>query len=111
MDRKVVISPGFLVCFLVFGCPHSIWSSQARDQIQAAAMHELSCSYGNAGFLNHCAGPGIKPASQRSQDAAHPAALQWELLSLGWLLVRKKCGKTPVEELACDTASVKHRPP
>ena len=36
-----------------------------------------SCS--NAGSLTHCAGPGIKPASQHSQDAADPAAPQQEL--------------------------------
>ena len=41
---------------------------------------DLSHSCGNAGSLTHCAGPGIKPASQRSQDATDPVVPQQELL-------------------------------
>ena len=47
---------------------------------------DLSCSCdpshscGNARSLTHCAGPGIKPASQHSQDAANPTMPQQELL-------------------------------
>lgn len=40
---------------------------------------ELSCSCGNAASLIHCAGWGIEPVSQYSQDAADPDAPQWEL--------------------------------
>ena len=31
---------------------------------------DLCCSCSNTGSLTHCAGPGIKPASQRSRDTA-----------------------------------------
>ena len=39
----------------------------------------LGCSCGNARFLIHCAGPGIKPVSQLSQGTADPTAPQHEL--------------------------------
>ena len=39
----------------------------------------LSHSCRNTGSLTHCAGLGIEPASQYSQDAADPVAPQWEL--------------------------------
>ena len=38
-------------------------------------VHHIS---GNATFLTHCAGLGIKPASQCSRDAANPVAPQQE---------------------------------
>ena len=38
-----------------------------------------NCSCGNVRSLTHCAGPGIKPVSQCSQEAADPVATQWEL--------------------------------
>ena len=41
---------------------------------------DLSCSSSSAGSLTHCAGLGIEPASQGSQDTANPIAPQWELL-------------------------------
>ena len=40
----------------------------------------LDPTWGNAGSLSHCAGPGIGPSSQCSQDAANPAVPQRELL-------------------------------
>ena len=46
---------------------------------------DLSCSqdfsrnYGNAGSLTHCAGPGIQPATQNSQNATDPIESQQEL--------------------------------
>ena len=46
----------------------------------------LSCNCRNARSLTHCAGLGIEPASQDSQDAADPVA-PWqelqEMLTLG----------------------------
>ena len=39
-----------------------------------------SHSCGNTGSLTHCAGLGIEPASQSSQNAAYPVAPQQELL-------------------------------
>ena len=42
---------------------------------------DLSCScWGNTPSLTHCAGPGIKPASQSSQDTIYLLALQKEFL-------------------------------
>ena len=41
---------------------------------------DLSCSYGNARSLTHCAGVGIQPR-QGSQDAADPITSQQELLT------------------------------
>ena len=40
---------------------------------------DLSCNYGKAGSLSHCAGPGIKPESQHVQVTASPAVPEWEL--------------------------------
>ena len=39
----------------------------------------LSCSCSNARSLIPCAGLGIEPVSQGSQDATNPDAPQWEL--------------------------------
>lgn len=39
-----------------------------------------SCSCCNTGSPTHCTGLGIKPASQHSQDVAHPIGPQQELL-------------------------------
>ena len=39
----------------------------------------LGCSCGNTRSLTRCAGPGIEPASQCSQDTADLTAPQWEL--------------------------------
>ena len=44
--------------FFLFWPPHSIWSSQARDQIQAVAATDLSCSCSNAASLTHWARQG-----------------------------------------------------
>ena len=38
---------------------------------------DLSHSYSNARSLTHCAGPGIEPASQHSQDTTNLVAPQW----------------------------------
>ena len=56
---------------LLFWPPQGIWSFLARDQIPATAATS-SCS--NAGSLTHCAGPGIEPAFQQSQNATNPIA-------------------------------------
>lgn len=48
-------------------------SSQAKDQIQAAAVTF-------AGSSTRCTRPEIKPASQCSREAPNPNAPQWELL-------------------------------
>ena len=44
-----------------------------------SCSHDLSHSFGNVGSLIHCAGLGIEPATQHSQDATNPAAPQQEL--------------------------------
>ena len=45
----------------------------------AKVLHDLSHRRGNSGSFTHCAGLGIKPASQRSQNIADPTAPQQEL--------------------------------
>ena len=42
---------------------------------------DLSCSCSNVASLTHRVGEGIKPVSQRSQDAVDPIVPQQELLS------------------------------
>ena len=60
--------------FFFFGVPHGIWSSWARDQIQAA-----STSYTAAAImpdpLNLYARPGIEPVSWHCRDTTNPVAL------------------------------------
>ena len=56
----------------------SVWSSWARDQIRGAIATECH-SYSNSGFLTHCVGLGIEPASQHPQDITDPVVPQWEL--------------------------------
>ena len=67
--------------FFLFWPPGGIWNSWVSDQIDSrcSCNCNLSCSFGNARSLTNCAGPGIKPASQYSQDAANPIAPQQEL--------------------------------
>ena len=60
-----------VVCFtffFFFGHPAIEFLGQGSD---------LSCSCGKV--IIHCAGPGISPVSQHSQDAADPATPQWEV--------------------------------
>ena len=56
---------------------------------------ELSHSCSNVGSLTHCAGLGIEPVSQLSQNAADPIAPQCELLRILFklLLIMHECSK------------------
>ena len=66
-----------IVCVCVFHFwPHMEPLGQGSDLSHSP---DLSHSHGNTGSLTHCAGPGIKSASQRSQDAPDPVAPQLEL--------------------------------
>ena len=58
--------------------PQPMESQGQRSDPSHSPDPSRGCS--NAGSLTHCAGPGIKPASQRSQDAANP------ILNSGWFL-------------------------
>ena len=59
---------GFLKTVFSYLWPlRSIWGSQARSD--PSCRCNLSHSCGNTGSLTHCAGLGIEPASQCSQDA------------------------------------------
>ena len=58
--------------------------SQGSDPSHSCE-HSPSCS--NARALTHCVGPGIKPLSQCSQDAADPVAPQQKLRLLSLLTV------------------------
>ena len=64
--------------FLFVGQPHGIWSSPARDQIQAVLQLKLQLQQS----LTHWARPGIEPVSQCSQDATDAIAPQGELPEL-----------------------------
>ena len=59
----------FFFFFFLFWLPHGIWRVPGPEQ---SCSYNLSCSCRNARSLTHCAGLGIKPASQYSQDAANP---------------------------------------
>ena len=63
--------------FFFFWLPRGIWSSWARVQIQAAVATKAT-AVATFGSLTHCAGPGIKPVSQHSQDDANSVTPQWE---------------------------------
>ena len=52
----------------------------SRPGIRSESLLGTKHSCGNARSLTHCAGPGIKPKSQSSQDTADPVTPQWELL-------------------------------
>ena len=76
-------SPWLFSLFLVFfwlPCRHMKFLGQGSDLSQNL---DLSHSCGNARSLTHCAGPGIKSASQHSQDTTDPVVPQQELLHLG----------------------------
>ena len=63
-------------CSFVAALRHMEFPGQGSDLSRCC---DLSCSFGNIGSLSHCAGPGIKPASQGSQDTAGPVTPQREL--------------------------------
>ena len=72
----------FFFFFFIFGPPH-MWHLEFPGQgSDLSCSSDLSQSYSQAGSLTHCAGLGIKPLSQRFQDAADPFAPQQELLCL-----------------------------
>ena len=86
--RSLPDSRSSTVCFWVFfvclfslvsflAAPwHMEFPGQESDPNQSS---DLRCSYGNARSLTHCAGLGIEPASQQSQDTTDPVAPQREL--------------------------------
>ena len=78
-------APICLFLFL-FWPPHGIWNSWARDQIQAEVATYATVG-SNARSLTHCARPGIKSSSQRSQDTADPIAPQQELPIFLFLII------------------------
>ena len=55
-----------------------MWSSQARDQIQAAVV-TYAAALATLDPLTHCAGLGIEPVSWRYRDATDPIAPHREL--------------------------------
>ena len=76
-----------------FGCPSNMeFLGQGSDLSHSC---NLSCCYSTRA-LNHCAGLGIEPVSQSSQDAADPVAPQRELQWLAFFLSLKN------SSLLCD---------
>ena len=64
----------YLTLKIFFQPSHGIWSSQARDQIQAAVAQLWQFR-----ILKAMCWLGIVPASQYSRDTANPIAPEWEL--------------------------------
>ena len=60
----------FFLFFPHFGCPKAYGAR--GPGIRSEPSLELSHSCCNNECLTHCAGPGIEPVSQHSQDAANP---------------------------------------
>lgn len=72
--------------FFFFQLPCSIWSSQARDQIQTAVA-TCSAAVAVLGPLTHCAGLGIHPEPWHCRAAINPTVLQQELQNLKILFI------------------------
>ena len=68
--------------FFIFGRPKAYGLTQPGIRSDLSHSHDLSCSWGNAGSLTHCAGPGIKHASQCSQNTTNPVEPQQKLQPL-----------------------------
>lgn len=66
----------FVVVLPLLAAPAWEFLGQGSD---TSHSYDLSPSCGEARSLAHCVGPGIKPASQRSQDSVIPLAPQQEL--------------------------------
>ena len=56
----------------------ALWYMEFPGQ-RSDPSHSCDLPTAEAGFLTHCSGPGIKPASQHFRDAAGTIALQQEL--------------------------------
>ena len=66
------------LCYVLFCPPCDIRSSGKGSDPRCTC--NLGCSCGNAGSLAQCAGPGMEPASQCTQDASDLIAPQREPL-------------------------------
>lgn len=67
----------FLFLFSLLAAPwHMEFQGQGSDPSQG---HDLSQNCSNIESLTHCAGPGIEPVSQRSQEAPDSILLWQEL--------------------------------
>ena len=69
-----------LIDWIHFWPPWGTWSSQARDQIQAAVVTYATLA-AVPDPLTYCAGPGMEPVSWDCRNTANPIAPQRELLS------------------------------
>ena len=76
---KWILVGFFVLVFGILGLPRGIWSSWARDQIQAAVA-----TYATAAAvldpLTHCAKPGLEPSVLALQRHCRSVAPQQELL-------------------------------
>ena len=67
--------------YYLFSLLAALWHMELLGQgSDLSGSHEPGCSRGNEGSLTHCAWPGIKPMSQRSQGATDPMVPQRQLL-------------------------------
>ena len=69
----------FFLFFSLFWLPHSIWTSQAKEQIRATGT-TYAAAAATPDLLIHCARLGMEPVSWSCGVATDPIAPQWELL-------------------------------
>ena len=67
----------FILFYFILWPPCSIWSAQARDQIQGAIATYTAAAV-TSDPLTQCAGPEIKPASWHYRDPTDPIVPQQE---------------------------------
>ena len=68
----------YTIFFLFFWLSHGIWSSQAKNQIQAAVVTYATAAT-MPGALTQSVGPGMELVSWHYRNTTNPVAPQWEL--------------------------------
>ena len=80
LRRNNYKASNFFFFFFHFWPPCGTWSSQARDHTRASVTTKATAAAtSNVAPQPSVPGMGIKPASQRFQDADNPATPQQEL--------------------------------
>ena len=79
--QRLLLWPQCVTCQLTFCSQEPFLSFLATLGQGSDLSHNChpSCNCCNAGFLTHCARPGIEPMSQQSQDGPNPIMPQQKL--------------------------------
>ena len=88
----------FFIYLFIFFLGRPMAYGVPRPGLDPSLSFNLRHSCSNAGSLTHCAGLGIEPASQGSQDTADPIAPQQELPRAGFKLMIV-CLQSPTSSL------------